>query len=104
MTSRLINTIGLVLGIIGVVFIFLWGPPQPNFEPGISVGLEAANVIDAQGTTVAQRDLKVASDRRQYVIRSYVGLAFIGLGFVFQLWAVWMPQQSLPSPSSATKQ
>jgi hypothetical protein len=27
-----LNALGLFLGMIGVLMIFIWGPPQPSFE------------------------------------------------------------------------
>lgn len=32
MRAALLNQIGLLLGMTGVVLIFRWGPPQPSFE------------------------------------------------------------------------
>ena len=52
MTSKIFKYIGLILGIMGV--IFLWGCPQPNFHGGIPIGLEDATPINASGKTVAQ--------------------------------------------------
>jgi hypothetical protein len=30
--EKWLNAAGLVLNMIGVVIIFIWGPPQPSFE------------------------------------------------------------------------
>jgi hypothetical protein len=51
--AQWLNTIGLVLGIAGVLIIFRWGPPQPDFDEGVSLGLEADNVL-ANGKKVAE--------------------------------------------------
>ena len=40
--SKWLSTIGLILGIVGVVLIFIWGPPQPSFE-GDKLLLESTN-------------------------------------------------------------
>ena len=40
--ARLVNATGLVLGMIGVLMIFIWGPPQPSFE-GDSILLESTD-------------------------------------------------------------
>ncbi len=91
MTPQATNTIGLVLGILGVVLIFIWGPPQPNLETGISVGLEDATPIDDAGKTVADHNREIEARRRRHVVLSRVGLALIGVGFLFQLAASWLP-------------
>ena len=95
MTPQAANTIGLVLGILGVVLIFIWGPPQPNLETGISLGIEDATPIDDTGKTVADHNREVQALRRRHLVFSRVGLALIGVGFLFQLAASWLP--TMPS-------
>jgi hypothetical protein len=92
MNSRLLNTTGLVLGIIGVLFLFVWGPPQPSFETGVSVGLENATPLDSSGKTVADHNREVEAKRKFYTTMSRSGLCLIMVGFALQLWAVWLPE------------
>ena len=68
-----LNTIGLFLGMVGVIIIFIWGPPQPNLDPQGSLLLEGGP------------DKAIEMQRGQYEIRSRVGLALIFLGFVVQI-------------------
>jgi hypothetical protein len=91
MTSQVLNTIGLILGIIGVSFIFKWGPPQPSFEAGVSLGVEDATPIGDTGKTVADHDREVAVQRRRYTRMSRIGLLLIMIGFALQLCALWIP-------------
>jgi hypothetical protein len=79
-TPRRLNTIGLVLGIAGVLIIFRWGPPQPSFDEAVPLALEGPELVHMAEDT---RRLT-----RQYEIMSRVGLGLIGLGFVAQLAAV----------------
>jgi hypothetical protein len=95
MRTKIVNTIGLALGIVGVVFIFIWGPPQPQLEPGISIGLEDATPIDNSGKTVAEYNKEVQNRRRVHEVMSRLGLIFIMVGFGFQLWGTWLPEKSL---------
>ncbi len=74
--SKWLNAIGLILGIIGVVFIFIWGPPQPSFE-GDALLLESTN------------EAALAAKKVLYKRMSRIGLGLIGLGFAFQLWSIW---------------
>jgi hypothetical protein len=79
MTARWLNTIGLLLGMTGVVILFIWGPP-PSFDEGdylLLANQDAAHVEQV-------RRLK-----RQHEIMSDIGLGLIGLGFGAQLVAVW---------------
>ena len=77
---RHLNIIGLACGLTGVVIIFIWGPPQPNMEPGMSLGLS--------GPMVADHDRAMSARRLKHKILSRVGLAFIWMAFACQLWAV----------------
>jgi len=81
MNSRLLNTIGLALGIIGVLFLFVWGPPQPSFERGVSLGIEDATPIDKTGKTVADHNREVEAKRKFYTTMADVGLCLIIVGF-----------------------
>ena len=92
MNSRLLNTIGLVLGIIGVLFLFVWGPPQPSFERGVSLGIEDATPSGNTGRTVADHNREVEAKRKFYTTMSRVGLCLIMVGFALQLWSVWLPE------------
>jgi hypothetical protein len=80
LTARRLNTIGLALGIVGVLIIFIWGPPQPNFDEFVPLALEAQEFVHMA------EDAKQL--KRQYEIMSRVGLGLIGLGFLAQLAAV----------------
>jgi len=53
MPNQIINTIGLIQNIAGVVVLFLFGPPKPSFEEGISLGLEDATPL-AGGKAVTE--------------------------------------------------
>jgi hypothetical protein len=80
LTARWLNTIGLVLGIAGVLIIFRWGPPQPNFDEWVSLSLE--------GPEFEHMVEDVRRLKRQHEIMSSIGLGLIGLGFGAQLAAV----------------
>jgi hypothetical protein len=81
LTARWLNTIGLAFGIVGVLIIFIWGPPQPNFDEAAYLSLVGP---EAQHNVEDVKRLK-----RQYQMMSSVGLGLIGLGFGAQLVAVW---------------
>jgi hypothetical protein len=80
LTARWLNTIGLGLGVAGVVILFIWGPPQPTFDEEAYLLLTGPDVQHVEDV----RRLK-----HQYQIMSSFGLVLIGLGFGAQLMAVW---------------
>jgi len=67
-----LNAIGLIFGIVGVVFIFIWGPSQPSFERGVWIGLED-NTPLANGNTVAQNNAEIAAREAHYKCPASVG-------------------------------
>ncbi len=85
---KTLNTLGLAFGMLGVFLIFVWGPPQPNFDEGVGIGLEDNNIL-TDGRTVAEhaeaaRKLRVKHDKV-----SKGGLLLLFIGFALQLWATW---------------
>ena len=86
---QILNSIGLGFGMIGVVVIFVYGPPQPDLDEGVKRVIEAGTVL-ADGRTAAEHDADVIRRRVRHSIMSKVGLGLIFVGFAFQLWAVWM--------------
>ena len=80
---RWLNGVGLSLGILGVIFIFVWGPPQPSFERGDPI-TASGNSRLPDGRTVAQRDTDIAAAEQHYRFMSRFGLSLILVGFVLQ--------------------
>ena len=52
---RWLNPLGLFFGMVGVVIIFIWGPPQPSFQQGEPLSLEDLFVLP-NGQTLKQRN------------------------------------------------
>lgn len=86
--QQLLNSIGLVISMAGVLIIFKFGPPQPNHETGVGISLQD-NTVLSDGRTVAQHDQDVEKIRKRYLCMSQLGLALVFIGFAFQLWATW---------------
>ncbi|MGO8847535.1 MAG: hypothetical protein ACLQFI_19810 [Methylocella sp.] len=87
---KTLNMAGLALGMVGVAFIFFWGPPQPSFEQGVSLGLADGTPL-SDGRTVAQHNIETAATKRRYKCLSLLGLIFIFLGFLLQFVALFLP-------------
>lgn len=90
--SKIFNSVGLSLGIIGVLIIFKYGPPQPSFQGEVYSAEEDNTPIDSSGKTVAQYREEVKFQKELYDRNSKTGLALIMLGFTLQLVAVWIPE------------
>ena len=86
--QQFLNSVGLLLGMVGVLIIFRFGPPQPSFETGVSLGLEDGTPLP-DGRTVAEHNSQVQQLRARYSRMSKVGLMLVFIGFSLQLWATW---------------
>lgn len=81
--SRLLNLIGLILGLAGVLILFRWGMPF-RVETGGAV------TIITEGSS--QEAIAV---ERIYKVCGYVGLGLLILGTMLQVVAVLMPEKKL---------
>jgi len=88
METKIINSIGLILNIIGVVVLFRFGFPQPSHEEGSPIGLEA-NTPLKNGRTVSRQDEITRQIKNRYRCISGLALGLILAGFLFQMWAAW---------------
>jgi hypothetical protein len=84
---RLLNLAGLALGMAGVVVIFIWGPPQPDFTEGVAIGATEETVLE-DGRKVSDMIEHTRHLKRVHSIMSRVGLGLIGCGFALQIVAV----------------
>jgi uncharacterized membrane protein len=86
MDAKTLNSIGLILNILGVALMFFRAFPQPSFEEGVGVRLED-NTPTKEGMTAAECDRQTLSRKKLYQCLSVVGLVLVLLGFAFQLLA-----------------
>ena len=91
MCSQILNTIGLVSGIIGTILVFGWGLTLQSESYGL--GLEDGNIVDTKWgrMTVGESNIKGLLERSHHLMISRIGLGLIAVGFGFQLGAVWTP-------------
>lgn len=88
MSRALVNRVGLALGLLGTIAIFVWGPPYPNFDEGAGLGLEDGTRLE-DGRTVDEHDAVTRRLRRRHEVLSRVGLALIAIGFGMQFAATY---------------
>jgi hypothetical protein len=89
MTAKWLNTIGLLLGLVGVVILFIWGPPQPDFDESVGRAIEPSTALK-DGRKVSDMIEATRRLKRRHQIRSRIGLGLVGLGFFVQLVALWL--------------
>lgn len=87
--TKILNSVGLILGMVGGIFIFIWGPPQPVLESGISIGIEESTIIPETDITVAEHNETIENKRKRHLVFSKIGLSLIIVGFGFQLFSIW---------------
>lgn len=90
MIAHWLNIAGLALNIAGVVILFIWGPPQPSFDEGITVALDD-RIVFTNGTKVSDIKKNIRRLKRRHEIMSRVGLGLVLLGFVAQFIAELTP-------------
>ena len=73
MTNSIINTIGLVLDLIGVLILFKFGLPSQVDKNG-SIGF-----------IMEEEDLSEKKKWHKYNCWSKIGLGFISVGFILQI-------------------
>jgi hypothetical protein len=86
--QQFLNSVGLIFGMVGVLIIFRFGPPQPNLETGVGLGTEDGTVMP-DGRTAAEHNRQVEKHKVLHSRMSKAGLAFVFVGFACQLLAIW---------------
>lgn len=86
--SENLNSIGLVLNIAGVVMLFFFGWPQPNFSGGGGLVVSDDTPL-GDGRTLGEHKKAAADKQRNYRRNAAWSLALIAAGFVFQLASTW---------------
>lgn len=76
LTSKAVNSLGLILDIVGVCILFKFGFPQPD--------------LDDSNKLAWGKDLYAPLKRKQYIVMSVTGLVCLVGGFMLQLTAIWM--------------
>jgi hypothetical protein len=84
-----LTAVGLVLGMIGGMMIFVWGPPQPSFPDHVGLAVED-NTRMPDGRTAKEHVGDEQRKRQTYANRSKTGLMLIIIGFAVQLIDAWI--------------
>jgi hypothetical protein len=87
---KFLNTIGLVLGILGTFLLFQYGLPQPDFGEATAIAV-SDNTPLPDGHTAKEHGEAVRVVKAKYEHLSKLGIALVATGFVFQLIAIWIP-------------
>jgi hypothetical protein len=76
--ARILNTIGLGLVVFGCLLLYCFGLP-PSVDPGGAVHFILERSDEAE----------IAKGKR-YILWGRVGIALVGIGSLFQIWATWV--------------
>ncbi len=79
MESRILNTIGLSLVLVGLALLYYFGLP-PSVDPTGAVRIIVENTEDEEIAKV-----------KRYRLWSQTSIILIAVGLLFQLWATWVP-------------
>ena len=77
---------GLVLNIIGVLIVFVFGFPQPDYNKGCCFGVELGTVIDSEGHTEGELEKRNQRNKKWHKALALLGLIYLLAGFGFQLY------------------
>jgi preprotein translocase subunit Sss1 len=91
MCAQILNSIGLILSIIGTGFVFKWGLSRQTDSFGLALGENTPIDTKWGKITVKEAEKKEAEEMAEFRCLSKIGLLLIGIGFVFQLIATWIP-------------
>lgn len=89
MTPEILNTIGLIFNILGVILIFFFGLPQPSHDESVSLGLGEDTVFE-DGLSVKEINATTRKRKEIYKGFAYFALSLMLLGFIFQLLSIWV--------------
>ena len=76
--SAIVNSIGLVLDIVGAIVLFKYG-----FPPALENNRDGTFMISGSGDSQAEKE--ALKKDKQYKCLSMVGLIFLIIGFILQL-------------------
>ncbi|KFC68443.1 hypothetical protein FF80_01883 [Devosia sp. LC5] len=90
--AALLATIGLTLNMVGVIFAFVWGHPQPDHDTSVSIGVGElpSDYTMSTGETYAAWVKRKRDRKRRFTALSRAGLGLMFAGFAFQLIAVFL--------------
>lgn len=80
--ARIINTLGLGLVIVGCLLLYRFGLP-PSVDPSGAVHL-----------ILEQADNAEIAKGKRYRMWGRIGIALVGFGSCFQIWATWAAYNS----------
>lgn len=84
-----IGSIGLLLDLVGVILLFKYGFPQPDFSQGECLGL-GDDIEVEPGITAGERDMRRQKEKVLYTKISTRSLVLIILGAILQGVALWI--------------
>jgi hypothetical protein len=88
MCPQILNTVGLVFNMTGIIILFCYGFPQPTHEESTGLAI--------QGPIADKNAEQARKIKAKYLCLSKTALGLIILGFIFQLGATWISNSHTP--------
>lgn len=89
MTSSIVSSAGLLLNLIGIISLFKFGFPQPDFSEYVGLALGENDDVD-DGITGKQFAEKQRKKKQLYRCVSQLSLVGIVIGTILQITALWI--------------
>lgn len=89
MYAKLVGSIGLLLDLVGVILLFKYGFPQPDFSEDVGLALPDTNEYEG-GMTVGDFARIQRKKKEVYKRISICSLVLIIFGAIVQGIALWM--------------
>jgi hypothetical protein len=89
MLSEIISSAGIILNIIGLIFLFIYGFPQPDFSEGVGLSLEDFTPV-GNGKLVKDIKAEAIKKRKKYKVISILCLIAILIGTLMELIGLWI--------------
>lgn len=85
-----LSVIGLSLNMLGVVFAFVWGHPQPDHDTSIAIGMgePSDDFLMSSGETYRVWLKRKRYRKAQYQVLSKASLGLMFVGFAIQIAAL----------------
>ncbi len=89
MIGKIVDSFGLLFNLIGIILLFRFGFPQPDFKETVGIAMEdytpVGNGMLAKDFAIMQKKL-----RNKYKKTSIISLVFILVGIFVQIVSLWL--------------
>jgi hypothetical protein len=89
MLIHTIGTIGLFLNLVGIIILFIFGFPQPDFRESVGLAISDGTRLTTGITAKEHKELQIKK-KQAYRKKSIFALLLIIIGTILQIIILWM--------------